>query len=127
MANRIRNVPQIMQMEATECGAACLAMVLAYYGRWIPLEEARAECGVSRDGSKAVNILRAARKYGLEADGYTFDLEGLQDRKLKAGIATAPALGLSPVKTDGMHGVRPRDIDRMLENLERTGWLPWKA
>ncbi len=55
------------------------------------------------------------------------DLEGLQDRKLKAGIATAPALGLSPVKTDGMHGVRPRDIDRMLENLGRTGWLPWKA
>ena len=78
MANRIRNVPQIMQMESTECGAACSAMMLAYYGRWIPLEEARAECGVSRDGSKAVNILRAARKYGLEADGYTFDLEGLQ-------------------------------------------------
>ena len=78
MANRIRNVPQIMQMEATECGAACLAMVLAYYGRWIPLEEARAECGVSRDGSKAVNVLRAARRYGLEADGYTFDIEGLR-------------------------------------------------
>lgn len=78
MANRIRNVPQIMQMESTECGAACLAMVLAYYGRWIPLEEARAECGVSRDGSKAVNVLRAARRYGLEADGYTFDIEGLR-------------------------------------------------
>jgi len=78
MANRIRNVPQVMQMEATECGAACLAMMLAYYGRWIPLEEARAACGVSRDGSKAINILRAARRYGLEADGYTYDLEGLQ-------------------------------------------------
>ena len=78
MANRIRNVPQIMQMEATECGAACLAMILAHYGLWVPLEETRSACGVSRDGSKAVNILRAARSYGMEADGYTYDLEGLQ-------------------------------------------------
>ena len=78
MANRVRNVPQIMQMEATECGAACLTMILAYYGRWIPLEEVRAACGVSRDGSKAINILRAARSYGMDADGYTYDLEGLR-------------------------------------------------
>ncbi len=78
MANRVRNVPQVMQMEATECGAACLAMILAYYGRWVPLEETRSECGISRDGSKAINILRAARSYGMEADGYTYDLEGLR-------------------------------------------------
>ena len=78
MAKRVRNVPQVMQMEATECGAACLTMMLAHYGRWIPLEQMRAECGVSRDGSKASNILRAARAHGMEADGYTFDLEGLQ-------------------------------------------------
>ena len=78
MASRVRNVPQFMQMEATECGAACLAMMLAHYGRWVPLEETRAACGVSRDGSKAINILRAARAYGMEADGYTYDLEGLR-------------------------------------------------
>ena len=75
----VAKVPVIMQMEALECGAACLAMILAYYQKWIPLEQVRLDCGVSRDGSNMKNVFLAAQSYGLEAHGYRMELEGLKE------------------------------------------------
>lgn len=77
--NKVAKVPVVMQMEALECGAACLTMICAYYDLWIPLEQVRVDCGVSRDGSNAKNVLLAARSYGLEAGGYRFEPESLKE------------------------------------------------
>ena len=74
----VAKVPVIMQMEALECGAACLAMVLAYYQKWIPLEQVRLDCGVSRDGSNMKNVYLAAKNYGLDVHGYQMEVDVLK-------------------------------------------------
>ena len=75
----VAKVPVIMQMEALECGAACLAMILAYYQKWIPLEQVRLDCGVSRDGSNMKNVFLAGQHYGLNVHGYRMEPEGLKE------------------------------------------------
>ena len=76
----VAKTPIIMQLEALECGAASLAMIMAYYDKWVALEQVRVDCGVSRNGSSAKNICRAARKYNLKASGYVRNAESLKQK-----------------------------------------------
>ena len=79
LTNGVAKVPVVMQLEALECGAAALAMVMAYYGKWVPLEQVRLDCGVSRDGSKAKNIYLAAERYGFTVGAYRTSPEALKE------------------------------------------------
>ena len=76
----VAKVPVVMQLEALECGAAALCMVMAYYGKWVPLEQVRLDCGISRDGSKANNIYKAAQHYGFSVQAFRMSPEALKEK-----------------------------------------------
>jgi len=79
ITNGVAKVPVILQLEMLECGAAALAMVMAYYGKWVPLEQVRLDCGISRNGSNAQNIYKAAVSYGFDVKAFKCSPEELKN------------------------------------------------
>ena len=75
--DKVKKVPVVVQLDAVECGAAALSMILAYYGKWLSLEQLRTDCGISRDGSNGRSIILAARRHDLDAHGYQADIAHL--------------------------------------------------
>lgn len=121
VAKRQVQTPTVLQMEAVECGAASLSMILAHHGRWVPLDELRAACGVSRDGVNARSIVRAARAYGLEAKAFRRKLESVPDEPFPviAFLEFAHFAVVEGVSRQGLHLNDPAS-GRRIESWERA-------
>ncbi len=74
----VARTPVVMQLEMLECGAACLTMILANYGKWLPLEQVRSDCGVSKNGSSIRNIAKAAKNYGFDVSAFRMTPKGVR-------------------------------------------------
>ena len=102
--------PTVLQMQVTECGAAALAMVLAHYGRWVPLEELRERCGASRDGTTASDLVKAAGSTDSAAKGYS----GVEALPRGPRVSPDPPVGAEPLP-------RPRGMDDQPRLAQRSG------
>ncbi len=106
LRRRRLRTPIIPQLEAAECGAASLGIILAHLGRWVSLEKLRDACGVSRDGSNAADILRAGERYGLRIRGWRKTVESLDEVTIE----------------DAWRAVRQADLGRRLRRVVDHRW-----